>query len=129
MEFHYLKATRATTRRQFTFYHYVSRNSWYIFDWPQRDERLSRFQRHPVILNTGPLNWESSTLTTMPLLHIQVELPYLITLLFLVPSAVAVVVVMFLQHDSFGIHAECNSQKFEGISASFLMLWKLCYIA
>ena len=35
---------------------------------------------------------------------------------------------MFLQHDSFGIHAECNSQRFEGISASSLMLWKLCYI-
>ena len=90
MGFHYLKATRATTRRQFTFYHYISRNSWYIFDWPQRDERLSRSQRHPVILNTGPLNWESSTLTTMPLLHIQVELSYLISLLFLEPAAVAV---------------------------------------
>ena len=58
----------------------------------------------------------------MPLLHIQVELSYLISLLFLEPAAVAVVVVMFLQHDSFGIHAECNSQRFEGISASSLML-------
>ena len=29
---------KATTRRQFTFYHLVPRNSWYSFDWPRKDE-------------------------------------------------------------------------------------------
>ena len=38
-------------------------------DGPQKDESLSRPWNHPVILNPGPLNSESSTLTTMPLLH------------------------------------------------------------
>ena len=36
---------------------------------PQKDERLSWPWSHPVVLNTGPLDWESSTLTTRPLLH------------------------------------------------------------
>ena len=31
----------ATSRRQFTFYHSVPRNSWYSFYQPQKDERLS----------------------------------------------------------------------------------------
>ena len=54
-------------KRQFTFYHLVSRNSWYSFDRPWNDERLSRLWSHPVVLNMGPLDWESSTLTTRPL--------------------------------------------------------------
>ena len=33
------------------------------------DERLSRPWSHPAVLNTGPLDWESSALTTRPLLH------------------------------------------------------------
>ena len=32
---------KATMRRQFTFYHQVPRISWYSFDQPQKDERLS----------------------------------------------------------------------------------------
>ena len=28
---------------------------------PQKDERLSQPWSHPVVLNTGPLDWESST--------------------------------------------------------------------
>ena len=68
MGFNSLKA-RITSRRQFTFYHEVPRNSWYSFYWPQRDERLSQPWSHPVVLNTGPLDWESSALTTRPLLH------------------------------------------------------------
>ena len=63
MGFNCLKAT-ATSRRQFTFYHSVPRNSWYSFYQPQKDERLSRPWSHPVVLNMGPLDWESSTLTT-----------------------------------------------------------------
>ena len=50
---------RATTGKQFTFYHEVPRNSWYSFDRPQKDERLSRPWNHPVVLNTTPLDWES----------------------------------------------------------------------
>ena len=51
------------------FYHSVPRNSWYSFYRPRNDDRLSRPWSHPVFLNTGPLDWESSTLTTRPLLH------------------------------------------------------------
>ena len=53
----------------FTFYHQVPRNSWYSFYRPQKDERLSRPRSHTVVLNTGPLDWESSTSTTRPLNH------------------------------------------------------------
>ena len=45
------------------------RNFWYSFDPPQNDERLSRHLNHPVVLNTGSLDWESSALSTRPLLH------------------------------------------------------------
>ena len=49
--------------RQFTFYHEVSRNSWYSLDRPRKDERLCRPWNHQVVLNTGSLDWESSALT------------------------------------------------------------------
>ena len=65
MGFNCLKAT-ATSRRQFIFYHSVPRNSWYSFYRPRKDERLSRPWSHPVVLITGPLDWESSALTTRP---------------------------------------------------------------
>ena len=65
MGFNYLKA-RATLRRQCTFYHKVPRNSWYSFYQPRKDERLSRPWSHPVVLNMGTLDWESSVLTTRP---------------------------------------------------------------
>ena len=63
-----LKAT-ATSGWQFTFYHWVPRNSWHSFYRPRKDERLSRSWSHPVVFNTGLLDWESSALTTRPLLH------------------------------------------------------------
>ena len=47
--FNCLKA-RATSRRQFTFYHYIPRNSWYSFYRPRKYERLSRPWSHPVVL-------------------------------------------------------------------------------
>ena len=50
-------------------YFLVPRNSWYSFYRPRKDEMLSRPWSHPVVLNTGPLDWESSALTTRPLLH------------------------------------------------------------
>ena len=59
---------RATLRRQFTFYHKVPRNPWYSFYRPRKDEQLSRPWSHPVVLGTRPLDWESSALTTRPLL-------------------------------------------------------------
>ena len=63
MGFNCLKAT-ATLRRQFTFYHSVFRNSWYSFYWPWKDERLSQLWSHQAVLNTGPMERESSALTT-----------------------------------------------------------------
>ena len=59
----------ATSRRQFTFYHSVPRNFWYSFYRPRKDERLGQPWSHPVVLNTGPLDWQSSTLITRSLLH------------------------------------------------------------
>ena len=59
---------KATSRRQFTFFFYVPRNSYYSFYRPWKDERLSQSWSHPMVLNTGPLDWESSALTTRPLL-------------------------------------------------------------
>ena len=66
MGFNCLKA-RAASRRQLTFYYQVPRNFWYSLYRPRKDERLSRPWSHLVVLNTGPLDWESSTLTTRPL--------------------------------------------------------------
>ena len=51
---------RVAMRRQ------ISRRSWCLFDRPRKDERLSRPWSHPVVWNRGPLDWESSTLTTRP---------------------------------------------------------------
>ena len=66
MGFNYLKAT--ATSRKFTFYHSVPRNTWHSFFRPRKDERLSRPWSHPVVSSTGPLDWQSSALTTRPLL-------------------------------------------------------------
>ena len=57
------KVYRVTTRRQFTFYHSVPKNSRYPFDQPPKDERLTRPWSHTVSFNTAPLDWESSALT------------------------------------------------------------------
>ena len=46
-----LKA-RATSRRQFTFYHLVPRYSWHSFYRPRKDERLTWPWSHPVVLST-----------------------------------------------------------------------------
>ena len=40
-----------------------------LFYRPRKDEKLSRPWSNSVVLNTGPLDWESSTLATRPLLH------------------------------------------------------------
>ena len=80
MGFNCLKA-KATSRRQFTFYHSVPRNFWYLFHRPRKDERLSRPWSHPMVLNTGPLDWESSALTTRPLIRQDVKLLKLVDFL------------------------------------------------
>ena len=60
------KVYEATAKRQFTFYHSVSRNSWYPFDQPRKDERLTRPWSHTMVFNTGTLDWGSSALTNRP---------------------------------------------------------------
>ena len=60
------KVYRATTRRQFTFYHSIPRNPMYPFDQPRKDERPTRPWSCTVAFNTGPLDWESSALTNRP---------------------------------------------------------------
>ena len=45
----------------------IARNSWYSFDWPQKDERWNWPWSYSLILKLGPLDWESSTITTTPL--------------------------------------------------------------
>ena len=54
------QAYRATTKRQYIFQHLVPRSSWYSLDLSQKDKRLSWPRSHPVVLNPGLLNWESS---------------------------------------------------------------------
>ena len=75
MGFNYLK-DRATSRRQFTFYHNVPRNSWYSFYRPRKDERFSRPWSYSVVLNTGPMDSESSILTIRPLLQLIVNIKF-----------------------------------------------------
>ena len=47
----------ATTTREFTFNHKVPRSSWYSFNQPCRDERLSRSWYYLVVLKLGLLDW------------------------------------------------------------------------
>ena len=59
-------SSRAIMSRQVTFCHSVPRSYWYSNDRLCKDERLSRPWSHPVILNPGPLDWESRALIIMP---------------------------------------------------------------
>ena len=58
---------RATLRKQFTFLPLSSQKFLYSFYQPGKDERLSQPWSYPLVLNTGPLDYESSALTTRPL--------------------------------------------------------------
>ena len=69
LEQHGQKISMQTSRGQFTFDHWVLRNSWYSFYQPRKNERLSPPWSNPVVLNMGPLDWKSIALTTWPLLH------------------------------------------------------------
>ena len=66
------KGYKATKRRQFIF-HQLPRNFWYSLDQPQKDERLSQPWSHSVVLKKEPLDWESRTITTRPLLQLLVS--------------------------------------------------------
>ena len=46
----------------------TTRNTWYSFDWPQKDERLSPPGVPPSGFEHRTLDWESSALTTRPML-------------------------------------------------------------
>ena len=58
---------RATTRRQFTFYHSVPKSFRYSTNRPQKDERLIWPCSHSVVSNQEPLDWELGTLATRSL--------------------------------------------------------------
>ena len=60
---------RATSRRQFTFYHSVPKILWYSFNRPWEDGRLHYLCSHSVVLNLGSLDRESGTLTTKSMFH------------------------------------------------------------
>ena len=47
----------------------LSPQKFLVLTLPRKDERLSRPCSHPVVLNTRPMDWESSTLITTSLLH------------------------------------------------------------
>ena len=63
---------RATMRRQFTFNQQLARYSWYSLYRSWKDEALSPACSNPVVLNSGPLDLESSVLTTKPLHQMQI---------------------------------------------------------
>ena len=52
---------------EFSFY-FLTRTSWCSFSRPQKEELPGRLWSHPTVFNPGPLDWESSNLTTRPLL-------------------------------------------------------------
>ena len=47
----------------------VLMSSWYWICRPRRDERPSWPWSHPVVLNLGPLDWQSSALNIKPLFY------------------------------------------------------------
>ena len=69
MGFNWLKATEPR-RGGSLFFTTVPRNFWYSFYRPPKDEWLSRPCSHAMVLNTGPPDWESSTLTTKNIVKI-----------------------------------------------------------
>ena len=47
----------------------LSSQNFLVLILSREDERLSQPWSHPVVLSMGPLDWESSALTTRPLLQ------------------------------------------------------------
>ena len=66
MEFNCLKATEPIRGGSLLFTAKFPEIPGIHFDRPRKGERLSRPWRHPVVLNRGLLDKESSTLTAKP---------------------------------------------------------------
>ena len=49
------------------------KKAWYSINQPRKDERLNQ-RSLPMVLNSKPLDWESSALTTRPLSHLFISL-------------------------------------------------------
>ena len=49
------------------------KKAWHSIDQPRKDERLNQ-RSLPMVLNSKPLDWESSALTTRPLPHFFISL-------------------------------------------------------
>ena len=63
--FNCIKATEPLRGDSLFFYPSVPRSSWYLISQFRKNKRLRWPWSHPVVLNSGFLNWESrSTLTT-----------------------------------------------------------------
>ena len=80
MGFNWPKAS-ATSRRQFAFYHYVPKHSWYSFYRPRKNEGLGRPWSHPwshPVSHTGPLDWKASVLTTKSCTKANMETSFLV---------------------------------------------------
>lgn len=63
-----LKATEPLEETFYLFYKDL-RSSWYSSDQPRQDEKLSLHWNHAEVLSPGPLDRESSALTTRWLRH------------------------------------------------------------
>ena len=62
---------RATTSRQFTFYHIVPRSpGTHLIDLGRMKDWVALRTTNPLVLNLGPLVWVSSSLTFRPLLRL-----------------------------------------------------------
>ena len=71
----YCLKCNSVTSRQSTFYHSVFKISWYSFNRHGEDEKMSQSLSHPLGLNLGPLDLESSALSTRPLLYCSIMSP------------------------------------------------------
>ena len=65
MGFNFLKATEPLRGDSLLSTPKSPGETWYSFDRPQKDGRLSRSWSHPVVFNLGPLDWKSSAQTTV----------------------------------------------------------------
>ena len=80
MDFNCLKAKKSL-RGQFTCHHLVPSSTWNSFHKSPKDGRLSQPWSHWVVLNLGFLDWQSTVLTTRPLLPLQIQRFYIKTLI------------------------------------------------
>ena len=64
MGFICLTATEPPQGDSLLFTHSIPSTSWYLFNRPRKNEKLSWTWIHPAVLNLGSLDWGSNTLTT-----------------------------------------------------------------